>query len=83
LGVTDELREQMEIEVEVQDFSEAKKISRAVLEFEDYAIDWWKQCPHKRFIKNWEELKNSMEKRICSKRIWANFASSFVACEAR
>jgi hypothetical protein len=76
-------QEQMEIELEVQDFSEVKKISRAVLEFEDYAIDWWKQYPHKCFIKNWEDLKNSMEKRISSKRRWPNFASSFAACEAR
>jgi hypothetical protein len=36
-------QEKMEIECEVLDFSEAKKISRAVLAFEDYALDWWKQ----------------------------------------
>jgi hypothetical protein len=75
-------QEQMEIELEVQDFSEAKKISRDVLESEYYVIDRWKHYPHKCFIKNWEDLKNAMEKRICSKRIWANFASSFVACKA-
>jgi hypothetical protein len=44
--------EEMEIELEVQDFSEAKEISRVVLEFEDYAHDWWKQYPHKHLIKN-------------------------------
>jgi len=32
-------QEQMEIELEVQEFSETKKISRAILEFEDYALD--------------------------------------------
>jgi hypothetical protein len=40
----------MEIEVGVQDFSEAKKISQVVFEFEDYAHDWWKQYPYKGFI---------------------------------
>jgi hypothetical protein len=54
----------MEIELEVQDFSKAKKISRPVLEFEDYALDRWKQYPHKRFIKNWEDLKNAMRKEF-------------------
>jgi len=57
-------QEQMEIELEVQDFSEAKKISRAVLEFEDYAHDWWKQYPHKRFIKNWKDLKKAIRKEF-------------------
>ena len=54
----------MEIELEVQDFPEAKKISRAVLEFEDYALDWWKQYPHKRSIEYWEDLKKAMRKEF-------------------
>jgi len=76
-------QEQMEIELEVQEFSETKKISRAILEFEDYALDWWKQYPHKRLIKNWEDLKKAMRKEFISKKIWNDFASSFGTCEAR
>jgi len=57
-------QEQMEIELEVQEFSETKKISRAILEFEDYALDGWKQYPHKRLIKNWEDLKKAMRKEF-------------------
>jgi hypothetical protein len=41
----------MEYELELQDFSEAKKVSRAALEFEDYSHEWWKRYPHKRFVK--------------------------------
>jgi hypothetical protein len=47
----------MEIEFEVQDFSEANQISRVVLAIEDYALHWWKQYSHKRVIKNWKDLK--------------------------
>ena len=61
-------QEQMEIELEVQEFSETKKISRAILEFEDYALDWWKQYPHKRLIKNWEDLKKAMRKEFVSRK---------------
>ena len=32
-------KDQMEYELEMQDFLKAKKVSRAVLEFEDYAWD--------------------------------------------
>jgi hypothetical protein len=32
----------MEYELELQDFPKAKKVSRAILEFEDYAHEWWK-----------------------------------------
>ena len=38
-------QEKMKIELEVQGFPESKKITRAILEFEDYALDWWKQYP--------------------------------------
>ena len=61
-------QEKMEIELEVQEFSETKKISRAILEFEDYALDWWKQYPHKRLIKNWEDLKKAMRKEFVSRK---------------
>jgi hypothetical protein len=55
-------QEQMEYELELQDFPEAKKVSRAALEFEDYAHEWWKKYPHKRFVKCWEHLKKAMRK---------------------
>ena len=58
----------MEIELEVQGFLESKKIQRAVLEFEDYALDWWKQYPHKRLIKNWKDLKKAMRKEFVSRK---------------
>ena len=58
----------MEIEFEVQEFSGTKKISRAILEFEDYALDWWKQYPHKHLIKNWEDLKKAMRKEFVSRK---------------
>ena len=54
----------MEIKLEVQGFLETKKISRVVLELEDYALDWWKQYPHKGFIKNWEDLKKALRKEF-------------------
>ena len=53
---------------EFQEFSKTKKISRVVLEFEDYALDWWKQYPHKRLIKNWEDLKKAMRKEFISRK---------------
>jgi hypothetical protein len=56
--------EQMEYELELQNFPEAKKISRAILEFEDYACDWWKQYPHKHFIKCWEDFNKAMRKEF-------------------
>ena len=58
----------MEIELEVQGFSESKKITRAILEFEDYALDWWKQYPQKRLIKNWKDLKKAMRKEFVSRK---------------
>jgi hypothetical protein len=57
-------KEQMEYELELQDFPEAKKVSRAILEFEDYAHEWWKKYPHKRFVKCWEDLKKTMRKEF-------------------
>jgi hypothetical protein len=54
----------MEYEIELQNFPEAKKISRAILEFEDYACDWWKQYPHKHFIKCWEDFNKAMRKEF-------------------
>jgi hypothetical protein len=57
-------KEQMEYELELQDFPEAKKVSRAALEFEDYAHEWWKKYPHKRFVKCWEDLKKAMSKEF-------------------
>jgi hypothetical protein len=49
---------------EFQDFSKTKKTSRVVLEFEDYALDWWKQY----YIKNWEDLKKAMRKEFISRK---------------
>ena len=63
-----ELQEKMEIELEVEGFSESKKITRAILEFEDYALDWWKQYPQKRLIKNWKDLKKAMRKEFVSRK---------------
>jgi hypothetical protein len=57
-------KEQMEYELELQDFPEAKKVSQAALEFEDYAHEWWKKYPHKRFVKCWEDLKKAMRKEF-------------------
>jgi hypothetical protein len=57
-------KEQMEYEHELQDFSEAEKVSRAALEFEDYAHEWWKKYPHKRFVKCWEDLKKTMREEF-------------------
>ena len=72
-GITDpeeflEWQEQMEIELEVQGFSESKKITRAVLEFDDYGLDWWKQYPQKRLVKNWKDLKKAMRKEFVSRK---------------
>jgi len=63
-----ELQEKMEIELEVQGFSESKKITRAILEFEDYALDWWKQYPQKCLVKNWKDLKKAMRKEFVSRK---------------
>ena len=63
-----EWQEKMEIELEVQGFSESKKITRAVLEFEDYVLDWWKQYPRKRLVKNWKDLKKAMRKEFFSRK---------------
>jgi hypothetical protein len=57
-------KEQMEYELELQDFSEANKVSRAALEFEDYAHEWCKKYPHKRFVKCWEDLKKTMREEF-------------------
>jgi hypothetical protein len=57
-------KEQMEYELELQDFPEAKKVSRTALEFEDYAHEWWKKYPHKRFVKCWEDRKKTMRKEF-------------------
>ena len=57
-------QEKKKIELEVQGFSESKKITRAILEFEDYALDWWKQYPQKRLIKKWKGLKKAMRKEF-------------------
>jgi len=63
-----ELQEKMEIELEGQGFSESKKITRAILEFEDYVLDWWKQYPQKRLVKNWKDLKKAMRKEFVSRK---------------
>ena len=63
-----EWQEQMEIELEVQGFPESKKITRAILEFEDYALDWWKQYPQKCLVKNWKDLKKAMRKEFVSRK---------------
>ena len=63
-----ELQEKLEIELEVQGFSESKKITRAVLEFDDYGLDWWKQYPQKRLVKNWKDLKKAMRKEFVSRK---------------
>jgi hypothetical protein len=57
-------QKQMEYELELQDFPEAKKVSRAALEFEDYAHEWWKKYPHKRFVMCWEDLKKTMREEF-------------------
>jgi hypothetical protein len=57
-------KEQMEYELELQDFLEAKKVSRAALEFEDYAHERWKKYLHKHFVKCWEDLKKAMRKEF-------------------
>jgi hypothetical protein len=57
-------KEQMEYELELQDFPEAKKVSRAALEFEDYAHEWWKKYPHKCFVNCWEDLKKTMREEF-------------------
>ena len=61
-------QEKMKIKLEVQGFPESKKITRAILEFEDYALDWWKQYPQKRLIKNWKDLKKAMRKEFVSRK---------------
>jgi hypothetical protein len=57
-------KEQMEYELELQDFPEAKKVSQAALEFEDYAHEWWKKYPHKCFVNCWEDLKKTMREEF-------------------
>ena len=61
-------QEKMKIELEVQGFPESKKITRAILEFEDYALDWWKQYPQKCLVKNWKDLKKAMRKEFVSRK---------------
>jgi hypothetical protein len=56
--------EQIEYELELQDFLEANKVSRAALEFEDYAHEWWKKHPHKHFVKCWEDLKKTIREEF-------------------
>jgi hypothetical protein len=57
-------KEQMVYELELQDFPKVKKVSQVVLEFEDYAHEWWKKYLHKRFIKCWKYLKKAMRKEF-------------------
>jgi hypothetical protein len=54
----------MEYELELQDFPKANKVSRVVLEFEDYAHEWWKKYPHKNFVKCWEDMKKATTKEF-------------------
>jgi hypothetical protein len=57
-------KELMEYELELQEIPEAKKVSRAALEFEDYSHEWWKKYPHNCFVKCWEDLKKAMRKEF-------------------
>jgi hypothetical protein len=54
----------------VHNYSEAKKVAVASLEFEDYANVWWEQVVEVREenlqepIATWEEMKSEMHKRF-------------------
>ena len=65
-----EWEKKMELIFECHNYSEYKKVKLAVVEFTDYAINWWDQLVtnrrrnHERSIETWGELKAVMRKRF-------------------
>ena len=65
-----EWEKKMEFVFDCQNYSEAKKVKLAVIEFSDYAITWWDQLVinrrrnGERPIESWEEMKTVMRKRF-------------------
>ncbi len=55
---------------ECHNYSMEKKVKLAVIEFSDYALNWWDQLVisrrrnHERPINNWEDMKAIMRKRF-------------------
>ena len=60
----------MEFIFDCHNYSEAKKVKLAVIEFSDYAITWWDQLVisrrqnRERPIETWDEMKSSMRKHF-------------------
>ena len=65
-----EWEKKMEFIFDCHNYSEAKKVKLAVIEFSDYAITWWDQLVINRRrnrehpIETWEEMKTMMRKRF-------------------
>lgn len=54
----------MELELQSKKLTKAKEVARATMEFEEYAYDWWKHHPSKRFLASWDELKIIMREEF-------------------
>ena len=65
-----EWEKKMEFVFDCHNYSEAKKVKLAVIEFSDYAITWWDQLVinrrrnRERPIETWEAMKTVMRKRF-------------------
>ena len=65
-----EWEKKVELIFECHNYSEEKKVKRAVIEFTDYVVIWWDQLVmnkrrnHERPIETWEEMKATMRRQF-------------------
>jgi hypothetical protein len=78
-----EWEKKIELSFDYHNYLEEKKVKLAVIEFTDYAINWWDQLVtnrkrnHERLIETWGELKALMRRRFLPSHYYRDLYQKF------